>query len=440
MISLKDRFMDIATCLPRRRYNIFAGTSRWGEWLEVLKGYADMKRGFDDESIVGAYERAFASSAGTRYAYSFGAGRMALYAILEALEIGEGDEVIIPAFTCVVVPNALLYRGVRPVYVDIDSTTFNIDPSRVESAITKRTKAIYAQHTFGVVCDIDQLREVAGRHGLYVIEDAAHALGASYRGRTAGSLGDVAFFSTDHSKVINTMLGGMVTTNRPEVAARVQTIQARTPFLDAKRVRGILRSYLAEQVFLDPSVLWAGRALHALCQRLGWYFYFDDELEVAKPTKYPYPCRLSSVQARVGCSQLEQLNENLNHRRSVAGWLESRIRWYRETSGENIGEQSWLRYSFLVRDRNEFVRRLKGRFDLGIWFTSIAQGREKDMEAIGYAAGTCPIAETVTRHIVNVPTHEKVPLDILERLWAMHGHWILNNLYRVAKSEKVVRA
>lgn len=424
--------------LPGRRYNIFAGTSRWDEWLMVLKSYAGSAP-YDDALIIKSYEEAFAAAAGTRYAYSFGSGRMALYVILEALGIDAGAEVIIPAFTCVVVPNALLYRGLRPVYVDIDPVTFNIDPLAVERAITARTKAIYAQHTFGVVCEIDRLRSIADRHGLPLIEDAAHALGATCNEKKAGSLGDVAFFSTDHSKVINTMLGGMITTNNQELAARVAVIQARTPFLPRKQVRGILRAFLTERVFFASPVLWIGQILQSVCGRLGLFFFFDDELELVIPTKYPYPCRLSSVQAQIGLSQLEGLDRNLAHRRSLATWLESRVAWYRGTVGERIGDQSWLRYSFLVRDRDQFVRRFRRYFDLGLWFTSIAQGRMRDLETIGYVPGTCPTAEKVTQHIVNIPTHERIPVHILERLWEEHGNWISDNRYPLANHEEILR-
>jgi len=432
------KLAELKFLLPGRRYNIFAGTSRWDEWLLVLKSYAGSAP-YDDALIIKSYEEAFAAAAGTRYAFSFGSGRMSLYVILEALRIGAGAEVIIPAFTCVVVPNALLYYGARPVYVDIDPITFNIDPLAVERAITARTKAIYAQHTFGVVCEIDRLRSIADRHGLYLIEDAAHALGASCNGKRAGSLGDVAFFSTDHSKVINTMLGGMITTNNQELAGRVAAIQVRTPFLHAKQVRGILRAFLSERVFFASPILWIGQTLQSLCRRLGLFFFFDDELELIKPTKYPYPCRLSSVQAQIGLLQLEGLDRNLGHRRTLAAWLESRVAWYRGTAGERIDDQSWLRYSFLVRNQDQLVNRFRRYFDLGLWFTSIAQGRMRDLESIGYVPGTCPTAEKVTRHIVNIPTHERVPIHILEQLWEEHGNWISDNLYLLATREEILR-
>ena len=146
---------------------------------------------------------------------------MSLYVILEVLGIGPGDEIILPAFTSVVVPNAMIYRGVKPVYVDIEAVTYNIDVSKIEEKITPKTKAIYAQHTFGIVFSMEVIGGIAEKHGLYVIEDCAHALGASLNGRMAGTLGHVAYFSTDHSKVISTSSGSMITTDDLEIAAKI---------------------------------------------------------------------------------------------------------------------------------------------------------------------------------------------------------------------------
>src|SRR5438270_4063417 len=162
--------------LPHRRYNVYSGTATWSEWREAVRRYP-RRDNFEDEKQIQVYETEFARLTHTVYAFSFAAARMGLYAILEALDIGPGDEVIIPAYTCVVVPNAILYRGAKPVYVDIDPITFNIDVRKVETAITSKTRALYAQHTFGLVCDVDGLNAIGRQYRLPVIEDAALALG-----------------------------------------------------------------------------------------------------------------------------------------------------------------------------------------------------------------------------------------------------------------------
>ncbi|HWT79550.1 MAG TPA: DegT/DnrJ/EryC1/StrS aminotransferase family protein, partial [Candidatus Methylomirabilis sp.] len=401
-----------AALRPRRRYSIFCGTNTWSEWRDAVRRYPPVGSEREQEEVT-SYEAAFARTVGTSYAFGFAAGRMGLYAILEALGVGPGDEVVIPAFTCVVVPNAILYRGARPVYVDVDPHTFNVDPEQVERAITPHTRALYAQHTFGLVCDVRALMAIGKRHGLPVIEDVSHALGALHAGRPAGSLADVAFFSTDYSKVINTQLGGMVTTDDPDLARRLQEIQERAACLPPPLVRRMVRSFIIQYPLFHPRVFWLGRLIIGGLWRAGLLFAFTDELDLQRPTRYPYPARLSGFQARLGLSQLRRLPDNMMHRRRIGLALEGRIRWLGEALEPDGGNHAFLRYSFLVTDRGAFLDRFARHFDLGIWFTSIAQGRDRDLDQIGYAVGSCRHAEHATRHIVNFPTHNRVDAAFL---------------------------
>lgn len=411
---------------PRRRFNTFSGTNRGPEWLAAGEA---LLRGDQPQDLIRRYEDDFAREVGCLRAFSFGAGRMALHALLAALELSPGDEVILPGFTCVVVPNAMLYRGVKPVFVDVDPITFNLDPDLVERALTPRTRALYMQHTFGVTCDVERLAALAARHGLPLIEDAAHSLGARHAGRPHGSLGVAGYFSTDRTKVINTHLGGMVTTSDARVAQRLAALQAETPFLPRRLTRRILFSFLAEFPLYSPELLWIGRPLASALRRLGLLFYWSDELMTELPAGYPYPCRLSPAQARIGSSQIADLPRNLAHRRRLAAWLEERIGWY-APARTPLEEQAWLRYSFLVADRAEFDRRVRSRFDIPFWFTSPIYGRDRDLERVGYRPGSCPVAERSARHVVNLPTHLRIPLDALRELWDREGGWIESQLLR----------
>ena len=139
----------------------------------------------------------------------FWKGRVALYAILRALGIGRGDEVIVPAFTCVAVPNAVLYTGAVPVYADIDEATYTLDPASVAAAMSPRTRAVLAQNTFGLSSDIEALSALAAPRGAVVIDDCTHGLGGAYRGQPNGAAADAAFYSTQWSKPISTGLGGI---------------------------------------------------------------------------------------------------------------------------------------------------------------------------------------------------------------------------------------
>lgn len=398
--------------LPRRRYNIFSGTNTPEEWSRILREFPSADN-FEDMSLIGEYEAAFARAAGTAHAFGFAAGRMGLFAILEALGIGSGDEVILPAYTCVVVPNAVLYRGARPVYVDVDPRTFNIDVAKIEAAITPRTRALYAQHTFGLVCDVDAIKSIARKRGLPVIEDVAHALGAEHGGRRAGGLTEVGFFSTDHSKMISTLLGGMVTTSDEALAQKLRVIRDRAPFLPRPIVRRMMSTFLLEYPLFSPNALWIGWAAHAVLRRTPLIFFYSDELETKLPTQYPFPARLSSFQAKLGLIQLARLDRNLAHRREIGIALDERIGWMKDQLAPGAANHAMLRYSFLVNDRDRFIHLFERHFDLGIWFSSIAHGRSKDFGAVGYAEGSCPVAEDVCRWIVNFPTHERIDRDFL---------------------------
>jgi dTDP-4-amino-4,6-dideoxygalactose transaminase len=324
-----------------------------------------------------------------------------------------------------------VYRGVRPVYADISPVTFNVVPAHVEGLVTPRTRAIYMQHTFGVSCDSVGLQAIARRHGLYLIEDAAHSFGASHAGVLHGSMGDVGFVSTDRTKVINTHLGGFATTNDDAIAARLARIRDDAVALPASKTRRIVFSFLAEFLLRHPDLFWLGRPALGALRRTGLLFYWTDEEMNRLAEGYPYPSRLGVAQARIGLSQLEGLAANLRHRRMLARFLEDRIGWNGDALPGPLEAQAWLRYSFLVRDRDAFIERFGERIDLGIWFPSVLFGRDIDTEAVGYRQGTCPVAEKVARHIVNLPTHQRIPLELLEAHWRRHGAWLQAQLVRV---------
>ncbi|HET6893323.1 MAG TPA: DegT/DnrJ/EryC1/StrS family aminotransferase [Pyrinomonadaceae bacterium] len=172
---------------------------------------------------VAAFEKAFAERHQVQHALAATSCTTALHLILAAMEIGPGDEVIVPAFTWVATANVVLYCGAKPVFVDVDRATFNIDPARIAEKVTSRTRAIIAVHLFGLCADIDAIANAAP--GVAIIEDAACAAGAAYKGRSAGALGFAAAFSFHPRKSITTGEGGMVTTNDAVLARRIQMLR-----------------------------------------------------------------------------------------------------------------------------------------------------------------------------------------------------------------------
>ncbi len=223
---------------------------------------------------VRRFEEGFAAWCGRRFGVSTTSGTTALHLALRALGIGPGDEVILPDFTMVASLFAVLYVGARPVFVDVEPDTWNIDPEQIEAAVTPRTRAIMPVHIYGHPCDMDPIMAVAARHGLAVVEDAAEAHGAEYRGRRCGSFGVLNAFSFFANKILTTGEGGMVVTDDESLAERC-------------------------------------RYYRNLCFPLtGSRDYIHDDLG--------YNFRLTNLQAAVGVAQLERADDLVRRRRAVA--------------------------------------------------------------------------------------------------------------------------
>ena len=380
-VKLKECLKDIWECLK-------TGTVLKGPWIEE-------------------YERRFAERIGVKHAVSFATGRMSLYAILEARGIGEGDEVILQAFTCVVVANAIIYRGARPVYVDIEEKTFNMDVAQLEDKITPRTKAIIVQHTFGKPCKMSEIKKIAERRNLPIIEDCAHALDASIQGHKVGSFGIAGFFSTDHTKVISTSTGGIAVTNDGSLAKKLRELQEECPSPGIRNSLQIMFTILIMPLLTHPFAYRIGKYMIGPLKYMRLLFFFLDELDIPK-SRYSYPIKFANVQARLGLSQLEKQDRMASLRIDIAKRYDSVLKIWREDFDNNGYKHIFLRYSFLVKDRKVTTKRLGKCLELGDWFTSVTQGRRKDFEKVLYSKGSCPVAEYTAEHIVNLPTHPRV--------------------------------
>lgn len=172
------------------------------------------------------FEEMFAEAVGAKYAVAVTNGTTALHLALHTLGIGHGDEVIIPTFTMIATANAVRYVGATPILVDSEMKTWNMDTDKIEETITEKTRAIIPVHTYGHPSEMDKIMELARKYNLWVVEDAAEAHGAIYKGKKIGSIGDVACFSFYANKIITTGEGGMVTTNSEELYEKMQTIRS----------------------------------------------------------------------------------------------------------------------------------------------------------------------------------------------------------------------
>jgi dTDP-4-amino-4,6-dideoxygalactose transaminase len=396
--------------------NIFSGTNTDKECSDVKIFLRENGNEIVKGPLLVEYESILRSKLRANLVFTFASGRMGFYSILQSIDIRPGDEVIIPSYTCIVVPNAIIYSGAKPVYCDIDLYDFNIDVQKIEKLITKNTRVIYAQHTFGQMCDMEAIMRVAEKNKLIVIEDSALALGAKSSQGFAGTIGDFGYYSTDRSKVINTGLGGVVSVNNSSYDKYFQDFYQTVPFLDNSTTRKIARTFLLNVFTLNPRNYWFGKFINLVLSKLGILFYFLDENHLKKDdiNKYPYPARFSNILAMVGISQIKMLKNNISTRRSNANFYNEILEIY---SSDYINDKKnvFLRFSFLVKNRDYWKDRFASEIDLSIWFETLFSGRDGDFKEIYYHGGNLN-SEFACEHVFNLPTHKNIKPEKLSNL------------------------
>jgi dTDP-4-amino-4,6-dideoxygalactose transaminase len=211
-----------------------------------------------------------------------------------------------------VVPNAIRYAGAKPVYVDCDLNNYNMDLEQAEQRITARTKVLLLQHTFGIPVDLEAAFSLARRYNLKVIEDCVHALGASYDGQQVGSFGRAAFFSTEETKTISSTMGGIVVTDDPELAVRIQTFQASCAWPPPRLTSAYLVKFVLYYLLTEPHLHHYIRTLYELAGRRHPLprATVREELHGIRPANYEQ--RLSNAQAALALRQLRRLEVNFS--------------------------------------------------------------------------------------------------------------------------------
>lgn len=323
---------------------------------------------------VAEFEERFAAFCGVRHAVAVSSGTTALWLALLAHDIGPGDEVITTPFSFIATANAVLYTGATPVFVDIDPRTFNLDPDRIEAAITSRTRAILPVHLYGLPCDMDRIIDIAARYGLAVIEDACQAHGAAVNGRRAGSFG-TGCFSFYATKNMTTGEGGIVTTGDDAIADRARLLRA-----------------------------------HGMRQR-----YYHEQLG--------YNFRMTDIQAALGLVQLGRLPELTARRQANAAFLASALADVEaiflpvcDAGYEHVYHQFTVR---VPGCRDAFRTGMAAR---GVG-TEVYYPRTIPEQTVYRDLGFnvfLPMAEAAVQEVVSLPVHPALsPADLEQIAWAV---------------------
>jgi dTDP-4-amino-4,6-dideoxygalactose transaminase len=324
---------------------------------------------------VREFEAAFAKYIGSEHAVALGSCTAALNLALAAIGIGEADEVIIPTMTFASTAEVVLYFKARPVLVDCAPGTFHIDPQQIERAITSRTKAIIPVHYAGHACDMDAILDIAQRHGLKVIDDAAHALPARYRGKMVGTLADISCFSFYATKTMTTGEGGMITTPNQEYAERIRMLSLHGISKDA------WKRYTAEG---------------------SWRY---DILEMG------YKYNLTDMQAAIGIAQLAKCDRMCARRNALAARYDEalqKLEAFKLTVVPEGLSHAWHLYVIQVNsaclriDRDRVIEELKLR-GIGTSVHFIPLHLHTLYQGLGYRRGQFPNAEERFQGAISLP-------------------------------------
>ena len=330
---------------------------------------------------VREFERAFAEYLGVKHAIAVSSCTAALHLSLVVAGIGSDDEVITTPYTFTATAEAIRYVGAKPVFVDIQPDTLNIDTSKIEAAITDRTTAILPVHIAGASCDMDTLREICNTHDLTLIDDAAHAIPTEYKGQYIGNLGDLSAFSFYANKNLTTGEGGMITTNSDAFAKPLRTM----------RLHGINKDAWSRQ-----------------SQRNIWRYDITTE---------GYKYNMTDIQAAMGLCQLMKLNKQDERRRNLAQLYQTELAQFPQIDTplvpDNPREHAWHLYIIQLNtgNRDIFVEALReANIECSVHYIPLHLF-DFYQERYGYRDGDFPCAEAAFERVVSLPLHPGLTED-----------------------------
>lgn len=331
---------------------------------------------------VAEFEAAFAAFCGVNHAVAVSNGTAALHCAMYAAGIGPGDEVLVPTMSFAASANCIVFQGATPVFIDVRDADLLIDPELIEQKVTKKTKAIIAVDYAGMPCDYDALRAIADKHGLFLVADACHSVGGSYKGRPVGSLADISAFSFHPVKNMTTGEGGMLTTDDPEVARRARLFRSHGVTVDFKE-RMESNSWFYEMV------------------DLGWNY------------------RITDFQCALGLSQLKKLPAWIKRRNEIAVQYDHALpsRSLRPSVNQGLNRSSQSSRSDYIHGRHLYVIRVLAERRAEIFAELRKQGIGVNVHYIpihlhpfyrdrfGTGPGLCPVAEKAYEEIISLPMY-----------------------------------
>ncbi len=358
----------------------------------------------------------------------FASGRESLLALLKAMNLRSGEEIIVQGYTCVVVPNAIHAAGGVPIYADIDEATLNLTPESVAVCITPRTRAVICQHTFGMVADTKGLRVLCDLHNILLIEDCAHVIPDDSGPKEIGTLGDAIILSFGRDKAISGITGGAVITRKPDLGAAIRSLESSAIDLSWHEVTTLL-TYAPRMRWIVRPLIWCGlqKPILALLNAIGLFspILTEDEREGHMS---PLLRKLPNACAALALHSLSRLKEINDHRRMLTAFYleEGKKRGWPLLLAirSDLPLQKFPLFVSNAKEKRALLRKDNIHLDDG-WTGCVVCPDTVDLDEAGYASGLDPNAEKVCRAILSLPTHLTMTMKqakvLVERIGMLLG-------------------
>ncbi|MDP2930822.1 MAG: aminotransferase class I/II-fold pyridoxal phosphate-dependent enzyme [bacterium] len=376
------------------------------------------------ESVL-ILEKKFQEYLNIKYTFAFNSGRTAFLAILKCLNLEPGSDVLIQGFTCNAVVNPILAAGLKPVFIDIDENTLNINPIDLERKISSKSKIVIVQHTFGLPAEMNKISEICQRHNLILIEDCAHSLGALHANGVQGKLGTfgkASFFSFGRDKVISSVSGGMAVTNDEELGQKLKEYQQSLNYPSNLWIFRELLHPILTNFFVMPLYGFYGLGKWALIFLLRTGILSKSATDREKKGIMSLKCckRMPEPLTTLALNQFKKLERFIDHQRQIAKLYDENLTEFGLALPPQTNGRIYLRYPLLLKNADtdkilDKARKEKIFLDDG-WRKAVIVPPDTNQEKMGYRAGDCPIAEKVAKNILNLPTHINISEQKAQRI------------------------
>jgi len=356
-------------------------------------------------------EEKFKKYFGVKYAFSFNSGRSSFLAILNSLGLDQNDEVLLQAFTCNAAVNPIIWSGLNPVFVDIEKETINIDTKDLEEKISKKSKVVLVQHTFGYPANLNRIQEICRQYNLILIEDCAHSLGVKYQGKLIGTFGKAAFFSFGRDKIISSVYGGMVITNDKFLAQKISEFQKQSQYPSYFWIFQQLLHPLLTKVFVIPLYRFNGIGRWVLLVLQKLHILSKSVTKTEKKGKNPgiFPKKLPNALALLALLQFSKLEKFNKQRNKIADFYDKKLK---NISGIILPSKKdgriYLKYSILIPniDTDSLLKEARKKYIFlnDGWRKSPVVPPDTNQTKMMYRKGQCPMAEKIAKQIINLPT------------------------------------